>query len=233
MTGISRCGGSCSSHLQTARIYCASLLSGHGPRTGCTRMCRKPPELDLALLGKCTAHHGRLSRGELQLFDLLDRQIAEHDEQRRDAMPPCAPWHAHLRRIPGVEETTTRASVAELGTDMRRCGSIARLAFWTGRCPAKHESVGKRRRGRTCTGNRYPRRVLVQDPGMWAHPRPPHRPLWRQRSTVTPSQECPCACTGDPIHPYHRICTLTVIGASQGWRINPMRLCVEPSCGFA
>lgn len=49
---------------------------------------RKLPQLELALTGQCTAHHGRLIQGSLELIDLLDRQIAELDEQMREATVP-------------------------------------------------------------------------------------------------------------------------------------------------
>ena len=36
------------------------------------------------------------------------------------------------------------------------------MASWAGVCPGNHESAGKRYRGKTCKGNRYLRRILVQ-----------------------------------------------------------------------
>jgi transposase len=45
------------------------------------RLRRKLPELALALTGQFTDHHGRLSALALELIDLLERQIADLDEQ--------------------------------------------------------------------------------------------------------------------------------------------------------
>jgi transposase len=61
-----------------------------------------------------------------------------------------------------VDATAARAILAEIGTDMSRFGTAARLASWAGVCPGNDESAGKRRRGKTRKGNRYLRRVLVQ-----------------------------------------------------------------------
>ena len=52
--------------------------------------------------------------------------------------------------------------LAEIGTDMSRFGSAARLSAWAGVSPGNNESAGKRRRGKSRRGNRYLHRVLVQ-----------------------------------------------------------------------
>lgn len=61
-----------------------------------------------------------------------------------------------------MQETAARAILAEIGSDMSRFGSAARLASWAGVCPGNNESAGKRRRGQTRKGNRYLRRVFIQ-----------------------------------------------------------------------
>jgi hypothetical protein len=44
---------------------------------------RKRPQLELALTGQFTEHHGRLIQGELEVMELLERQVAALDEQIR------------------------------------------------------------------------------------------------------------------------------------------------------
>ena len=126
------------------------------------KLRRKLPQLELALAGQCTAHHARLIQGALDLIDLLDRQIAELDQQIGALVHPLRPQITQLDRIPGVDETAARDIVAEIGTDRSRCGAASRLASWASLCPGNNESAGKRRHGRTRKGNRYLRRVLVQ-----------------------------------------------------------------------
>ena len=65
-------------------------------------------------------------------MDLLDRQMAELDEQIRDATAPVTPWLDPLTSMPGLQETTARAIVAEIGADLSRFGSTSRLASWAG-----------------------------------------------------------------------------------------------------
>ncbi len=123
---------------------------------------RKLPELELALTGQFTEHHGRLIEGELDLMELLERQIAELDEQIREATEPFAPQLELLQSLPGVKSITARDIIAEIGPDMSRFGPAKRLSSWAGVAPGNNESAGKRRKGRTNKGNRYLRRVLVQ-----------------------------------------------------------------------
>ena len=151
----------------SGRRMLAALIAGerHSQKLAARalgKLRRKLPELALAFTGQFTAHHGRIIQGTLELIDLLDRQIADLDTQIRDASAPFTAQLEPLMSIPGVNETTARAIIAEIGTDMQRFGSAARLASWAGMCPGNHESAGKRRRGRTRKGNRYLRRGLVQ-----------------------------------------------------------------------
>jgi transposase len=123
---------------------------------------RKLPELALALTGQCTAHHGRLIQGALELMELLEQQIAALDEQIRQATEAFEPQREQLQSIPGIKSITARDIIAEIGTDMSRFGSATRLSSWAGVSPGHNESAGKRRKGRTRKGNRDLRRVLVQ-----------------------------------------------------------------------
>ena len=126
------------------------------------RLRRKLPQLEVALSGQFTLHHARLIQGVLALIDLLDRQLMDLNQQIGDLVAPLAPQLEQLASIPGVESTSSRGLLAEMGTDMSRFGSAGRLVSWAGVCPGNDESAGKRRRGSTRKGNRYLHRVLVQ-----------------------------------------------------------------------
>jgi transposase len=123
---------------------------------------RKVPELALALTGQFTDHHGRIIQAALDLLALLDRQIADLDQQIGELLAPLAPQVEQLTSIPGVKAIAACTLLAEIGANMRHFGSDARLASWAGMCPGNDESAGKRRRGKTRQGYRSLRRVLVQ-----------------------------------------------------------------------
>jgi len=92
--------------------------------------------------------------------------MTDLDQHIGELMAPLAPQMEQLTSIPGVEAPAARAILAEIGTEMRHVGSVARLASWAGVCPGNDERAGKRRSGRTRKGNRDLRRVLV--PCAWA-----------------------------------------------------------------
>jgi transposase len=65
-------------------------------------------------------------------MELLERQIAELDEQMRQATETFAPQLAQLQSLPGIKASTARDLIAEIGVDMSRFGSARRLASWAG-----------------------------------------------------------------------------------------------------
>jgi transposase len=123
---------------------------------------RKIPQLEEALQGSFTEHHAFLIRLGLESVDQSNRQIRELDSQIGSLMEPMREEVSRLTTIPGVSETAARVILSEIGTDMTRFGSSARLASWAGLCPGNNESAGKRLSGKTCKGNRYLRRITVE-----------------------------------------------------------------------
>jgi transposase len=68
----------------------------------------------------------------------------------------------HLDTIPGVGRRTAEIIVAEVGPDVVRFPTAGHLVSWAGLCPGQDASAGKRRSGKTRTGNRWVRMALVQ-----------------------------------------------------------------------
>ena len=126
------------------------------------RVRHKLPQLALALAGQCTVHPGRLIQGALDLMALLAQQSADLDQHMGALGTPLQPQLAQLDSIPGVDRMAAREIIAEIGVEMRRCGSAGRLAAWARVSPGNNDSAGKRRSGRTGTGHRYVRRLVVQ-----------------------------------------------------------------------
>ena len=71
-----------------------------------------------------------------------------------------------LCTLPGVERLTAWVLIAELGVEMSQFPDAKHAASWAGLCPGNAESAGKRFSGKTRKGNRYLRRILVQN--AWA-----------------------------------------------------------------
>jgi transposase len=126
----------------------------------------KLPELILALDGRTDPHFRWMLRGQLRKLDGLDAELSDLDQKTEADIEPHQEVIERLCSIPGVEKTTARALLSELGTDMSQFPTSAHAASWAGLCPGNSESAGKRFSGKTRKGDRYVRRILVQS--AWA-----------------------------------------------------------------
>jgi transposase len=127
----------------------------------------KRPELELALTGNFTRHHGFLGQRLLmqermlrQQERALEREITRllDDHQKQVIVL----WDT----IPGVNETVASILVAELGTRFEQFPDAGHAASWVAICPGNHESAGKTKSGKTRKGNRWLRAALVE--AAWA-----------------------------------------------------------------
>ena len=155
---------------KSGRAMLEALVSGERDpkrlrRLALGRLRSKLPQLELALEGEFTDHHGALIRLALEQVDVLDRQLSEIDARIANLASTNSAVSGAIEQldsIPGIDQTAALAVVAEIGTEMDRFESDKRLASWAGLCPGNHESAGKRKSGRTRKGNRWLRRVLNQ-----------------------------------------------------------------------
>ncbi len=126
------------------------------------RMRNKLPELEEALQGRFSRHHALVVGEILAKLDYLEGLIERLSEEVDRAILPFAQQVQLLDTIPGVDRRMAEALVAEIGVDMSRFGTAARLASWAGMCPGQHESAGKSRGGRTRRGSKWLRGHLTQ-----------------------------------------------------------------------
>jgi transposase len=119
------------------------------------RLRAKLPILREALTGRFDGHHALIVGEILAKLDYLDEAIGRLSDEVDRVIAPFEPELALLDTIPGVDRRTAEALVAEIGPDMGRFGSAARLASWAGLCPGLDESAGKRRSGRTRKGSKW------------------------------------------------------------------------------
>lgn len=123
---------------------------------------KKLPELEAALQGRFTRHHALIVSEILAKLDYLDELIDRLSDEVGDAIAPFAQQVQLLDTIPGVDQRMAEALVAEIGVDMSRFGSSARLASWAGLSPGQHVSAGKSRGGKTRKGSKWLRGHLSQ-----------------------------------------------------------------------
>jgi transposase len=125
------------------------------------RMRRKVDQLALALDGRLADHQRLLLDLHIRRLREIDKDLSEIEAAINAAMQPFAVERARLATIPGVDDLTASAIIAEIGVDMSAFGSAKRLAAWAGVCPANHESAGKQMRRGTRKGNTFLKAILV------------------------------------------------------------------------
>lgn len=68
-----------------------------------------------------------------------------------------------MQTIPGIDQFSAASILVEIGIDMKRFGSMGRLASWAGMCSGNNESAGNKKSGRTYKGNRAIRQILCEN----------------------------------------------------------------------
>src|SRR5207249_10110826 len=96
------------------------------------KLRKKLPALKEALVGRFDAQHALIVSAILAHLDFLDEQIALLSEGIEEQLAPFAKAVELLCTIPGVQQRTAQAIVAEIGTDMSRFPSERHLANWAG-----------------------------------------------------------------------------------------------------
>ena len=115
----------------------------------------KIPALKEALIGRFDRQHALIVSAILAHLDFLDEEIQLLSEEIEAQLRPFAAAVELLCTIPGVQQRTAEAVLAEIGTDMSRFPSERHLASWAGQCPGNDRSAGKRRSGRTRHGSKW------------------------------------------------------------------------------
>jgi len=126
------------------------------------RLQQKREDLAASLEGDLSARHLFVLGHIHDHVGLLQRELAEIDAYLLAAMQPYAWAHRLLQTIPGIDEIAAAMILIEIGDDMGRFGSAARLACWAALSPGNNESAGKRKSGRTRHGNSIIRFILCE-----------------------------------------------------------------------
>ena len=119
------------------------------------RLRTKIPMLKRALEGRFSANHALIVSTILAKLDFLEEAISGLSEAIEVLIGPFEVEVALLDTIPGVDRRIAECMIAEIGVDMSRFATSARLSSWAGMCPGNNESGGRRRSGRTRKGSKW------------------------------------------------------------------------------
>lgn len=122
--------------------------------------------LKQALTGFFRPHHATLVSEMLAHIDYLEEALGRVSQQIEEEIRPFAESKRRLMTIPGWQDRTAEAVLAEIGVDMQAFPSDQHLGSWSGLCPGNRRSAGKRQPEKIRKGDRWLRAALVQ--AAWA-----------------------------------------------------------------
>jgi transposase len=123
---------------------------------------RKRVELVESLEGRVSEHERWLLSGLLNQVEFLESQIKEFDERIGSLMVEHEEELKLLDTIEGVGRRGAENLLAEIGFEMNQFPSSGDLSSWAGMCPGNHKSADKRMSGKSPSGNKWVKRILVQ-----------------------------------------------------------------------
>jgi transposase len=152
---------------KSGRAMLAALAAGQDDPEVLAQMARgrlrqRIPQLVEALEGHLGATDRWLLGEHLGRVAELDAAIERVDEKVAEQSRPYEDELRRLDAIPGVNRRIAEVIVAEVGVDMERFGSDARLAAWAGMSPGNRETAGKRQSGRRGPGDVWLQAALVE-----------------------------------------------------------------------
>ena len=107
---------------------------------------KKVSQLSDSLFGTLNEHQIYMIRKSWKHIVFLEQEIQELDERiQKDYLTEYAEEIQILESIPGVNQTTAAAVLAEIGVDMSQFPTAGHLASWAGVSPGNHESAGKKK----------------------------------------------------------------------------------------
>lgn len=126
------------------------------------RLRDKLPQLQRALIGRFGSHQRFLLAQQLAHLESLEELIEQLDREVEQRLRPFEAAIERLDTMPGWGRRTAEIAVAEIGLDLTRFATAARLASWAGMCPGNNESAGKRKTGKTRKGDKWLRSALIE-----------------------------------------------------------------------
>lgn len=114
------------------------------------------------LNGFMTPLQRRMMKELLMHLDELNVHIRNLDEEMDHFMKPEEKQASEvIQEITGIGDSSAKAIISVIGTDMVRFPTDAHLSSWAGLCPGDNESAKKRKTGKTRKGNELLRSTLI------------------------------------------------------------------------
>ncbi|MFL5698438.1 MAG: IS110 family transposase [Ktedonobacteraceae bacterium] len=156
---------------KSGRAMLDALLEGVSDPEALAELARgslrgKLPALREALEGRVDAHHRVLLHHLLEHVAFLETSLQELTGEIEQHLHPYEKAIERIVQIPGLQQLTVSAILAEIGDDMSRFASHKHLCSWAGVCPGNKQSGGKRLKAPARKGN--PRLHAALAEAVWA-----------------------------------------------------------------
>lgn len=169
--------------LENANIKLASVFTDVFGVTSWSMICKLVAgETDIKILTSFIHHRCQSSRSDIEkalegTLEDADRkmlqQMMDHvvflekqmETIQMDVMTQLKPFQTEvelLKTLPGVEDLSAAAILAEIGPDMSQFKDDSHLAAWAGMCPGNNQSAGKIKSSRIRQGNKHLKVALTQ-----------------------------------------------------------------------
>lgn len=126
------------------------------------RLKHTQEEIALAVEGRFTEHHKFMILAIRQNIRNLEQAIDNLDREIGRRMKPIEDKIAALCEIPGIDQTSARELLAEIGVDMEQFPTAQHLSSWAGVAPGNNESAGKKKSSHTNHGNKATKGIMTE-----------------------------------------------------------------------
>ena len=102
----------------------------------------KIPQIKEGLKGTTREHHRKMIKLIYEHLKYLEKEQEEIDKMIDEACEKYKKEIDLLDSIPGINEESAKAIIAEIGTDMNQFPTVKHLTSWAGMSPGNNESAG-------------------------------------------------------------------------------------------
>lgn len=132
------------------------ITSGRGKAS----LREKIPQIKEAIKGTTREHHKKILKLIYDHLKYLEREQKEIEKLIDEACEEYKKEIELLDSIPGIDQDSAKAIIAEIGVDMNQFPTVKNLTSWAGMSPGNNESAGVKKKGKSTKGNRNLRATL-------------------------------------------------------------------------
>ena len=132
------------------------ITSGRGKAS----LREKIPQIKEAIKGTTREHHKKMLKLIYEHLKYLEKEQKEIEKLIDEACEEYRKEIELLDSIPGIDQDSAKAIIAEIGVDMNQFPTVKNLTSWAGMSPGNNERAGDKKKGKSTKGNRNLRATL-------------------------------------------------------------------------